>query len=78
MGVPVKPQQPNGAVFACLSTTRTARGARKGGSRRGGEEERTGTGPIPPDLPRALRTHEQGTAPAKAVVVHSATHQPLG
>ena len=32
----------------------------------------------PPNWPRALRTHHQGTAPAKAVVAHCATHQPHG
>ena len=56
------------------SATRTARDAREGRSSRG--EARTGTSPDPPELPRALRTHDQGTAPAKAVVAHSATHQP--
>ena len=32
----------------------------------------------PPNRPRAPRTHRRGTAPAKAVVAHSATPQPLG
>ena len=32
----------------------------------------------PPGQPRGPRTHDQGTAPAKAVVAHSATHQPHG
>ena len=41
-----------------------------------GRDTGTGTGPNPPDLPRALRTHDQGTAPAKGLVAHSATHQP--
>ena len=31
----------------------------------------------PPDRPRAPRTHRRDTAPAKAVVAHSATPQPL-
>ena len=53
------------------------RGARGKGETSGGDR-RTATGPAPPDLPRAPRTHEQGTAPAKAVVAHSATHQPRG
>ena len=53
--------------------TRTARDAGAGRSPRG--EARTGSGPDPPDLPRAPRTHDQGNAPAKAVVAHSATHQ---
>ena len=30
--------------------------------------------PAPPDPPRAPRTHDQGTAHAKAVVAHYATH----
>ena len=32
----------------------------------------------PPNRPRAPRTHRRDTAPAKAVVTHSATPQPLG
>ena len=46
----------------------------------GGQEKDLGTGtrPNPPDLLRAPRTHDQGTAPARAVVAHSATHQPHG
>ena len=32
----------------------------------------------PQVLPRAPRTHDQGTAPAKAVLAHSATHQRRG
>ena len=39
---------------------------------------RTSTGPDPLDLLRAPRTHDQGTAPAKGVVAHSARHQPRG
>ena len=48
--------------------------------REGGNERDTtpGTGPNPPNRPRAPRTHGRGTAPAKAVVAHSATPQPLG
>ena len=48
--------------------------------REGGNERDTtpGTGPNPPNQPRAKRTHRRGTAPAKAVVAHSATPQPLG
>ena len=49
----------------------------EGGNNRAGGR-RTGTSPPPPHLPRAPRTHEQGTTPAKAVVAHSATHQPPG
>ena len=56
--------------------TRTARHTRAGRSPR--REARTGTGPDPLDLLRAPRTHDQGTAPAKAVVAHSATQQPRG
>ena len=53
------------------------RGARgKGGGQRG--DARAGTGPDPPDLPRAQGAHHQGTAPAMAVVAHSATHEPRG
>ena len=37
-----------------------------------------GTGPGPPNRPRAPPTHGRGTAPAKAVVAHCATPQPLG
>ena len=48
---------------------------REGGN---GEDTTPGTGPTPPKWPRASRTHEQGTAPAKAVVAHRATHQPQG
>ena len=55
------------------NATRTARDARTGWSPRG--EARTGTGPDPPVQPRAPRTHDQGTTPAKAVVAHSAMHQ---
>ena len=43
--------------------THTARGAREEGDTRG--EVRAGTGPNPPDLPRALRTHDQGSSTAK-------------
>ena len=48
---------------------------------RGGGNERDttpGTGPSPPNRPRAPRTHRRGTAPAKTVVAHSATPQFLG
>ena len=58
---------------------RAPRGTRSAGDEgdtRG--EARGGTGRNPPDLPRAPRTHHQGSAPAKAVVPHSATHQPHG
>ena len=56
--------------------TRSTEHAVRGG---GNERDTTpGTGPNPPNRPRAPRTHRRGTAPAKAVVAHSATPQPLG
>ena len=61
-------------TLAGQPATPTARDARA--ERSPGGEARTGTGPDPPDLPRAPRTHGQGTATAKAVVAHSAAHQP--
>ena len=51
-----------------------AREGQQGGG--GGDGKRQGAGAY--NLPRALHKHEQGTAPAKAVVVHNATHQPRG
>ena len=65
-----------GDTRAGQPATCTARGVRAGRSPRG--DARTGTGPDPSRHPRAPRTHDQGTAPAKAVVAHSATHQPHG
>ena len=53
--------------------TRTARNARAGRSPRG--DARTGTYPDLPPQMRAPHTHDQGAAPAKAVVAHSARHQ---
>ena len=55
--------------------TRTVRSVGEGGGGKG-EEQKYGTSPDPQDVPRAPRTHDQGTAPAKAVVAHSATNQP--
>ena len=56
--------------------TRSAgQAGREGGNRR---DTTPGTGPSPPNRPRAPRTHRGGTAPAKAVVAHCATPQPLG
>ena len=56
--------------------TRTAGHAeREGGN---GRDKTPSTGPRPPNRQRAPRTHGQGTAPAKAVVAHCATPQPLG
>ena len=68
---------------ARVRDTRTGRPATRSGEhagREGGNERDTtpGTGPNPPHRPRAPRTHRWGTAPAKAVVAHSATPQPLG
>ena len=48
---------------------------RQGGN---GEDTKPGTGPSPPNRPRAPRTYDQGTAPAKAVVAHCATPEPQG
>ena len=56
--------------------TRSAEHAGRGGGNKG--DTTPGTGPNPPNRPRAPRTHRRGTAPAKAVVAHSATPQPLG
>ena len=77
--------RPHGMAYqrARMRDTRTGRPAthsagnagREGGN---GEDTRPGTGPSPPNRPRAPRTHDQGTAPAKAVVAHHATHQPQG
>ena len=43
-----------------------------------GRDTTPGTGPSPPNRPRAPRTHRRGTAAAKAVVAHCTTPQPLG
>ena len=56
--------------------TRSAGHARREGGN--GRDTTPGTGPSPPNRPRAPRTHGRGTAPAKAVVAHCATPQPLG
>ena len=55
---------------------RSASHARREGGN--GRDTTPGTGPSPPSRPRAPRTHRRGTAPAKAVVAHCATPQPLG
>ena len=55
-------------------TQRGTRGAGRGKRKRHDARYR----PEPPNRPRAPRTHRRGTAPAKAVVAHSATPQPLG
>ena len=77
--------RPRGIPYqrARVRDTRTGRPAthsaghtgREGGN---GEDRTAGTGSSPPNRPRAPRTHDQGTAPAKAVVAHRATHQPQG
>ena len=77
--------RPRGMAYqrARVRDTRTGqlatRSAENAGREGGNERDTTpGTGPNPPNRPRAPRTHGQGTAPAKAVVEHSATPQPLG
>ena len=77
--------RPRGMAYqrARIRNTQTGRPAthsaghagREGGK---GGDTTPGTGRSPPNRPRAPRTHGQGTAPAKAVVVHCATPQPLG
>ena len=77
--------RPRGMAYqrARVRDTRTGRPATRSAEHagQGGGKERDttpGTGPNPPNRPRAPRTHRRGTAPAKAVVAHSATPQPLG
>ena len=77
--------RPHGIAYqrARIRDTQTGRPAthsagnagREGGN---GEDTKPGTGPRPPNRPRAPGTHNQGTAPAKAVVARRATHQPQG
>ena len=57
------------------ATRSAGQAGREGGN---GIDTTPGTGPSPPNRPRAPRTHRWGTAPAKAVVAHCATPQPLG
>ena len=57
------------------ATSSTGHAGREGGN---GRDTTPGTGPSPPYRPRAPRTHRRGTAPAKKVVAHCATPQPLG
>ena len=78
-------QRPRGMAYqrARVRDTRTGQPATHSAEHagRGGGNERDttpGTGPSPPNRPRAPRTHRRGTTPAKAVVAHSATPQPLG
>ena len=77
--------RPRGMAYqrARIRDTRTGRPAthsagNDGQQGRNGEDTTPGTGPSPRNQPRAPRTHEQGTAPAKAVVAHRATHKPQG
>ena len=49
------------------ATRSAGHAGREGGN---GRDTTPGTGPNPPDQPRALRTHGRGTAPSKAVVAH--------
>ena len=77
--------RPRGMAYqrARVRDTRTGHPATRSAEhagREGGNERDTapGTGPNPPSRPRAPRTHRRGTAPAKAVVAHSATPPPLG
>ena len=55
-----------------------ARDTRGGKGPGNGRDTTPGTGPSPPNRPRAPRTQGWGTAPAKAVLAHCATPQPLG
>ena len=77
--------RPRGMAYqrARVRDTRTGRPATRSAEhagRGGGNKRNTtpGTGPNPPNRERAPRTHRRGTAPAKEVVAHSATPQPLG
>ena len=77
--------RPRGMAYqrARVRDTRTRRPATSSAGHAGREEGNgrdttPGTGPSPPNRPRAPRTHRRGTAPAKAVVAHCATPQPLG
>ena len=57
------------------ATRSAGHAGREGGN---GRDTTPGTDPSPPNRPREPRTHGRGTAPAKAVVAHCATPQPLG
>ena len=57
------------------ATRSAGHAGREGGN---GRDTTPGTGPSPPNRPRAPRTHGRGTAPTKAVVAHCVTPQPLG
>ena len=77
--------RPRGMAYqrARVRDTRTGQPAARSAGHAGreggnGRDKTPGTGPNPPNQPRAPRTHGPGTAPAKAVVAHCATPQPLG
>ena len=77
--------RPRGMAYqrARVRDTRTGRPATRSAGHTGreggnGRDTTPGTGPSPPNRLGAPRTHRRGTAPAKAVVAHSATAQPLG
>ena len=59
-------------------TARHTQCGARGAGRGNGGDTTPGTGPSPPNVPRAPRTHGKGTAPAKAVVAHCATPQSQG
>ena len=56
----------------------TQRGTRGAGREKKGRHNTRYRPEPPPNRPRAPRTHRRDTAPANAVVAHSATPQPLG
>ena len=77
--------RPRGMAYqrARVTDTQTGRSATRSAGHAGqeggnGRDTTPGTGPSPPNRPRAPRTHGQGTAPAKAVVAHCSTPRPLG
>ena len=77
--------RPRGMAYqrARVRDTRTGRPATRSADHAGrdggnGRHTTPGTGPSPPNRPRAPRTHGRGTAPAKAVVAHCATPRPRG
>ena len=77
--------RPRGMAYqrARLRNTRTGQPARRSAGHAGrdggnGRDTTPGTGPSPSKRQRAPRTHRRGNAPAKAVVAHCATPQPLG
>ena len=77
--------RPRGMAYqrARVRDTRTGRPATRSAGHAGreggnGRDTTPGTGRSPPNRPQAPHTHGRGTAPAKAVVAHCATPQPLG